>query len=370
MIKLNFVCFGNHSGYSQASQDLIFALYNTGEYDIRVEFVYKRNIPRYGMSKSRDTFISSLMEKKKTNQYIQIYNCIPTTQKSIKPTERNIGSAVFETFQPPNDGYLNWISVLNKNDAIMVPSSFDYKIFAHEDIKKPIFHIPHCYNSEHFSNNTEPLKKYDRFSFLFLGTWRIRKGYDILAEAWLKEFSASDNVQLVIKTDKGKNAKAYFNKLKEDLGLKKKETAPVLFENKIFNEGDLPRFIKSFDCFISPTLGEGFGLPGLQSMALGVPVIITDISGCRDYANENTATLLKVEGFRLYSYMDNLPQFKNKKWRFISVKSIRKSMRDILENPKRIKEKAENGQNFVSNTFTYDKVIDPFREMLRTVFNV
>ncbi len=370
MIKLNFVCFGNHSGYAQAAQDLIFALNRTGEYDIRVEFLYKRNIPREGMSKERSEIIRSMVEKDKTHQHIQIYNCIPSTQKHVRKTSQNIGFATFETFQPPNTGYMNWISLLNKNDAIIVPSNFDYKIFAHEKIEKPLFYIPHCFDDNHFNLGTDPLNKYDKFSFLFFGSWRIRKGYEVLIEAWLKEFSVNDNVQLVIKTDKGSRAKSYINKIKKEIGFEKKETAPILFENSIFDEINLARFMKSFDCLISPTMGEGFGLPGLQCMALGTPVIITDFSGCQDYANEETATLLKPEGFRLYQCMDNLPQFKNKKWPFISVSSVRKTMRSSIENKEKIKQKASYAHKFVNEKFTYHIIAKMFRNMLRATFNV
>jgi len=369
MYLLNWVCFGNASGYSQAAQDYIFALHNSGKYDVRVEFLFSLSIPRQGLSLDRYNIIKQLTEKEKTKDHIQVYHCIPNAQRQVRPQERNISLATFETFSPPNTGGNDWIGILNRSDAIAVPSQFNYKIFAHEDLKKPIFYVPHCYDTTIYHPEVEPLEKRDRFTFLFFGSWRYRKGYPQLIEAWCKEFTNKDNVQLVIKTDKTHVAEKAVKQIMHKHGFVKEETAPILFEKNIFDEVDLPRFLKSVDCLISPTLGEGFGLPGLQCMALEVPIIITDFSGCQEYANEQTATLLKPQGYVQHACLDNLPQFRNKKWAFITVAEIMRTMRYVLDNPDEIKSKAKHGAKFVAETFNYGKTEEAFTEMMGTLFN-
>jgi glycosyltransferase involved in cell wall biosynthesis len=56
----------------------------------------------------------------------------------------------------------------------------------------------------------------------------------------------------------------------------------VSFNNP--DQNDLCRIYSSATVFISASWKEGFGLPGLEAMACGVPVVTTDGGGNRDYA--------------------------------------------------------------------------------------
>lgn len=58
----------------------------------------------------------------------------------------------------------------------------------------------------------------------------------------------------------------------------------------------LADFYNSFDVFTLPTQGEGFGLPILESMACGTPVVVTGYSGHTDFCN-GVSDLIKVSEF-------------------------------------------------------------------------
>ncbi len=49
----------------------------------------------------------------------------------------------------------------------------------------------------------------------------------------------------------------------------------------------LPDLYCRADVFVSTSWGEGFGLPPLEAMACGAPVVLTDSRGVRDYARPN-----------------------------------------------------------------------------------
>lgn len=361
-IKLNYACFLNQSGYSQAARDIIISLHNSGNYDLKLH-IFGGKPSRAAISDDKYELFMPMARKDNGVDRILVYHCIPTMQRREKKIKNSIGFATYETFSPPE----KWIEILNKNDAIVVPSKFNYNIFAHASIKKPLFYIPHSIDTNLYNINIKQLNIYDKFTFLFMGTWKKRKGYDQLFEAWFSEFNDKDNVQLIIKTDKPKKAEAYANNKRKQMGINK-GFAPILFENKVFNEIMLPRFIKSADCLVSPTLGEGFGYPGLQSMALGIPVIITNFSGCQDYANEDTATLLEPSGYIFHKNMDGIPQFRSKKWAFIEVANIRKSMKYVLNNPHKVKEKAMNAYSYVVDRFNYKIIEELFTKMIREVY--
>ena len=96
---------------------------------------------------------------------------------------------------------------------------------------------------------------------------------------------------------------------------------------------------------------------------------IVNFSGCVDYANKETATMLDPRGYILHNDMDGIPQFRNKKWAFIAVRDVRESMRYVLNNPQMIKDKAKVAYNYVRDKFTYEKTESLFSEMIGQLYN-
>ncbi len=69
-------------------------------------------------------------------------------------------------------------------------------------------------------------------------------------------------------------------------------TIPVTFDeiHENISGDDVRRYYNSLDLFMSTSWQEGFGLPGLEAMACGIPLVTTDSGGVRDYAiNGETA---------------------------------------------------------------------------------
>jgi glycosyltransferase involved in cell wall biosynthesis len=59
---------------------------------------------------------------------------------------------------------------------------------------------------------------------------------------------------------------------------------------------DLMAFYNTCDVFLFPSLLEGFGLPPLEAMACGVPTVISDCGGVREYARHEANCLLVPPG--------------------------------------------------------------------------
>jgi glycosyltransferase involved in cell wall biosynthesis len=54
----------------------------------------------------------------------------------------------------------------------------------------------------------------------------------------------------------------------------------------------LPALYRRSDVFVFPSWGEGFGLPPLEAMACGVPVVLTDSRGVHEYARPEQNCLM------------------------------------------------------------------------------
>lgn len=135
--------------------------------------------------------------------------------------------------------------------------------------------IPEYYRRDILPGN-EMLEKYgiSRKYFLFVGMIEPRKNILTILKAY-KKIENDLEADLVIVGKKGwyfKEIEEYFESLKKE-GLKNN----IIFTGYV-SEPELKYFYKNALIFIYPSIYEGFGLPPLQSMACGVPVITSNTS--------------------------------------------------------------------------------------------
>lgn len=109
--------------------------------------------------------------------------------------------------------------------------------------------------------------------YLYLGNLEPRKNIVRLVEAYSKAVKKrSDIPLLVIAGGKGWLYEEIFNKVKE-LGLSDK----VIFTGYVDDE-DVPLIMNGAEAFCFPSIYEGFGMPPLEAMSCGVPVIVSNTS--------------------------------------------------------------------------------------------
>lgn len=360
ILNIQYICFTGCTGFATAAKNNIQALIQRG-HELCVTPL------DLGFNKSINTedfnVYSELVSKKDHADFIKLYHCVPFMQRRFKTSGKKIGYATFETFDPPRE----WKAYFDRYEIIITPSKFNYEIFKKQGYKD-VFYFPHIIDFTKFNSQVKPLplkNELSSFKFLWIGTWKKRKNYELLIRAFLEEFEKDEDICLVLKTNQSaiKNHESILRKIKAEISWKK-HFPQIEFDKAVISDGVIPNYIKSFDCFVSPTRGEGFGLPGLQSMALGVPVITTNFSGVLDYANEQTATLLEIDGFERVSCMDGVVQFKNKQWPVINIKELRKKMRFVYENYNFARKKSEYAIQYVQERFGYNQIEKLENELL------
>ena len=137
--------------------------------------------------------------------------------------------------------------------------------------------------------------------------------------------------------------------------LRIRKISSMPYEGYVYNIG-----VDKDNSYLCENIAVHNCLPAQQCMALGVPILITNFSGCQDFANHNTATLLEPEGFVMHQCLDSIPQYRHKKWAFISVKQIKEKMRYMLNNKDSTMKKTECGIELVRNRFNYERVASDF----------
>jgi len=168
-------------------------------------------------------------------------------------------------------------------------------------------------------------KKYglkDRY-ILFVGTIEPRKNISNLVRAYYALKKKGMEHQLVIVGKLGWNYKEIFNLISRF-----NITNDIKFTNYILDE-DMPFIYNGADAFVYPSLYEGFGIPILEAMACGTPVITSNVSSMPEVtkdaailvdpnsveeicssiknvlSNTELATLMKEKGIKRASFFDN-----------------------------------------------------------------
>jgi glycosyltransferase involved in cell wall biosynthesis len=128
---------------------------------------------------------------------------------------------------------------------------------------------------------------------LYVGTLEPRKNIPTLIKAFSKLKSRNLNYKLVIAGKKGWKYNTIFNTI-DDLNLQN----DVVFTGYI-SDDDLPLLYNAADVFVYPSIYEGFGLPPLEAMACGTPVITSNTSSLPEVVGDAGILLdpMDIDGF-------------------------------------------------------------------------
>lgn len=119
----------------------------------------------------------------------------------------------------------------------------------------------------------------ERF-FLYVGTLEPRKNISVLIEAFQRYRQTEGDASLVLVGQKGWMVDALIRELHRST------TGSWLRWLEYVPQEDLPAIYNLAIALIYPTMYEGFGLPPLESMACGTPVISSDMGAIRELVDQ------------------------------------------------------------------------------------
>ncbi len=135
---------------------------------------------------------------------------------------------------------------------------------------------------------------------LYVGTLEPRKNIPSLIKAYYKLRKKGVEHKLVIAGGKGWKYKQIYEQVNK-LKLQKE----VIFMGYV-PEDDLPKMYNAADLFIYPSFYEGFGLPPLEAMACGCPVITSNTSSLPEVVGDAGIMIDPYNIDELASAMDEI----------------------------------------------------------------
>ncbi|MEY3377017.1 MAG: hypothetical protein RL463_1327 [Bacteroidota bacterium] len=186
----------------------------------------------------------------------------------------NIGYTPWESTKVP----ASWRFNMSNCNEIWATSNFVKNVYLNNNVHTDIHVIPH--------GITDDWQIYERelsgkFNFIHVGGDSKRKNAQLVVDAFLELFDGDEDYQLILKYNNFCHAEVYIgNNLVPAI-----KHPQIIGIGEDFSVDQLVKLYHKCHCMVYPTSGEGFGLIPLEAMATGIPTIVTNATGCEDYAN-------------------------------------------------------------------------------------
>lgn len=245
----------------------------------------------------------------------------------------------------------NWLppefsEYLSLFDTVVVPSLHNWELFSqfHDNVRV----IPLGVDRDVWYPKARPQN--DKFKILCGGSEWYRKGLDVVLKVFL-EMNLPD-------------AELHIKIVPPYLCAPPNLVYPnVVIHNKwmtVEAEADL---VRSADCFISVSRGEGFGLMPLQAISAGVPTILSDAHGHREFSD------LATHRIPTRSVPTNEGTWKDMgDWDEPEFSAIFSAIQDLYDNRDRYRQQAETYAGETA-AFNWDTAADQLLQVVKPTEN-
>jgi len=297
----------------------------------------------------RDPYVSAAGTRPINPFGAAIWHDQPKAEWLLSPFSRNVAIVPFETTLVP----ASWVPRINSFDALLVPCAQNKQMMIDSGVTIPVDVI-------HWGVDTDKFHEIKRrpsnvFTFGHMGALSKRKGTDILIKAFERAFPTETDVRLICKT-----SNMQYNFMSKDKRIEV-QMGPVSHD-ELMNA-----FFSRTDCFVFPTLGEGFGLPPLEAMATGIPAIVTGWSGPEEYMNDEI-------GWKIQYTMDEAREFSDPRigvyredcgqWAVPSMDHLVYLLRYAYEHQDEVRAKGKAAAAYVRENWTWPHQIGLFEAAL------
>jgi glycosyltransferase involved in cell wall biosynthesis len=179
-------------------------------------------------------------------------------------------------------------------DQLIVSSKWAKNVLKENGIKKRATVVPMGVDTNIFHPVETKVDKGDKYIFMTVGKWEVRKGHDTIIDCFNQAFTEEDNVELWMATHNG-----FLNEQQTNEWTNKVQTSKLASKIRMFprlpTHAKIAELMSYSDCGLYPSRGEGWNLELLEHMAMGKPVIATNWSAHTEFCNKKNARLIDID---------------------------------------------------------------------------
>lgn len=333
------------SGFEQLSRGLFLALDQMGV-NIELRPASEWNSEKVGLPNETLSRLIRMVNTRVNPLAPHVVYQIPKGQ-NITPNAPILCYTLFETDRCP----LPWVDNLRRMDRVLVFSEFNKKAWSETGIDpEKIDKLTPAIDSFLYNPEGPKMKIENKKGFVFLtsGDFTERKNFEAVIEAYVKEFTESDPVTLIVKCHYGgfikRNRRDCITRLQEIANQFNSENPPrILFYGDKISDQAMASLYRSVDAFVLTSRGEGLGLQYLEAMASGIPIIHADWSAHTGFLNQFNSypVSFSLKTIDDPNYIVKCPQALNSKWCQVDINDLQAAMRHVVNNYGEAKTKAD-----------------------------
>lgn len=364
MIKF-LAAFHDYSGYGQASRNSLICLDKVG-----VKFTTESV-----------NFTPEKIDLGEGSKLAKQYNCVSKDYKikiiqltpnwfreSIEKGKYNIGFLFWETIGVTKE----FVDCCNLMDEIWTCGEIHKKTFKDSGIKVPIKVIPQSIDLNFKREEPFPVSFDSSFIFYSIFQWTERKNPRALVETYWKTFENNDDVVLLLKVYRANFSEDEKQSIRDNiLFWKKKQPQKHYPRIELILDGmtndEMVKLHSTGDCFVSAHRGEGWGMPQMEAMACGNPIISTNFGGIHEWLSKNEAWLINYRLVNVFG-MEHISWYSpQQKWADIDTNDLSKAMKDAYENKKKTRQMGLKARELVEKEFSFETVGKIMKDRLEEI---
>lgn len=315
----------NHTGYGVASRNIVRSLVNMGN-DVAL---FPIGDPVATSKEEYEIFSSAINNSVMFDinaPYLKIWHQFDLATRLGRGNYIAFPFFELDTF---DDREKNQLKV---PDNIIATSQWAKDILTNNGITQPITVAPlgvdlSLFDYKKYSTN----KPKNKYVFLTIGKWEVRKGHDILADVFLSAFPDNQDVELWILA--AEHTSSYCSPEETDQWKQKYSVDPrIKIIPGVASQEEISQIISESDCGLYPSRAEGWNLELLETMAMNKPVIATNYSAHTEFCTNENSFLVQID--ELEPAFDGKAFRKQGKWAKIKqqqIDQIISYMRDVYE---------------------------------------
>jgi len=285
MTKINLSCPINQTGYGISSLNILKELIQISELSY-----LPIGQPSVGNQEDYNTIQSLLNNQDSANinsPFIKIWHQFDLGTRFGRGKYFAFPFFELDTFNTREKQHLS------VPDVLFATSEWAKNVMINNDITTPIEVIPLGVDMSIF-NYLENPKQTDKYIFLNIGKWEVRKGHDILHELFKKAFPNEKDVELWVLASETTNSYSNAEQLIEWKNLYSEDDR-IKISSGVTSQKEIAQIMSQASCGIFPSRAEGWNLELLEMMAMNKPVIATNYSAHTEFCDKNNTYLIDIE---------------------------------------------------------------------------